>query len=334
MVIRLKDFVLFAIVIVLAFSVSISNAETQSLAQSQAEDEAGIKAAKEEQAILEANNDLDYRQRLKKLITVTEEEKEELPQAIDSYVRYMPSRGVDAMSGKVEMVDSSTEYSYELKAFGKLPVEFGVGIGYIGINNSTAVKLPSSLTTVGFGVGVTLPFFKLEKTYLRLDVRPSFYADKWHIRSSAFRLPLRLFSIYQPSDKLTCILGVAGFPEFEDEVAPIVGFIYKPNDKLAFNMIPPTPNINYSLNEKIDLFTEFGASDEEFEVTKDDIKNTVLIYREQHLGAGVRYKLNKFITTSVSVGGMFNRYFRYRDSLGKVDVKDGLYTEFRVEASF
>jgi hypothetical protein len=53
-----------------------------------------------------------------------------------------------------------------------------------------------------------------------------------------------------------------------------------------------------------------------------------------HLGGGLKYSLNKFIDTSLSVGGMFNRTLKYRDSLGKVNIQNCLYTEFRVEAQF
>ncbi len=42
---------------------------------------------------------------------------------VDSYFRYMPSRGVDAQSGKVEILEADSEYSYEFKAFDKLPVK-------------------------------------------------------------------------------------------------------------------------------------------------------------------------------------------------------------------
>jgi long-subunit fatty acid transport protein len=110
-----------------------------------------------------------------------------------------------------------------------------------------------------------------------------------------------------------------------------LGFIYQPNDRLSFNIVPKRPNVSYKLNDKLTVFAEAGMSYEEYEVTKDDLKNVVLRFKEDRLGTGIKYKFNKFIESSVTVGGVFNRSLKYRDSLGKVDIKSGFYSEFRVE---
>jgi hypothetical protein len=120
-------------------------------------------------------------------------------------------------------------------------------------------------------------------------------------------------------------------PGYEEQLAPIAGVIYKPNDKLTFNLVPTRPTITYALNDKVTLFGEGGLSGGEFKITKDDLKGLTLAYNEIHMGGGIQYKINKFIQSSLSVGGMFDRSLKYRDSLGKVTIKDGLYTEFRVE---
>lgn len=248
----------------------------------------------------------------------------------EAKVRFLPSRSVAAMPGKVEIIESSSEYSCDLKAFGKLPLELSLDTQYIGIENTTRIPLPAHLTRLSWGAETTLPFLNFNKTYLRIGVRPSFYTDNWDFDSSGFRIPARSFLIYQPDDKWTYILGVAVYPDFRYEVLPILGFIYKPNDKLSFNIVPDRPNINYALNEKTDLFTEFDASWDEFEVTRNNSENVVLTYKERHLGAGARYKFNKFVQSSISAGGIFGRSLSYRDNEGKAVIRDGLYTEFRI----
>jgi hypothetical protein len=261
-----------------------------------------------------------------------EKTEEELSQSLDSYIRYMPSRGVDAQSGKVTIIDSATEYSYEFRAFGKFPVELSLNNQYIGIENTTAIELPAHLVGLTAGVETTLPFFRFDETYLRLGIYPSFFGDDWDFPASSFRIPSRAYLIYMPNPRWTFIGGVTVYPEFENEVLPILGFMYKPNERLTFNIIPKRPNISYLLNDKITLFAEGGSSlNSEFEVDKDDLKNVVLRYKETHLGAGIKYKLNKFIQGSLSAGGVFNRYVKYRDGQGKVDIKDGLYSDFRLE---
>lgn len=253
---------------------------------------------------------------------------------IDSYLRYIPSRSVDAMSGKIEIMESSSEYRYELKAFDKLPVKFSFDTQYIGIEDTVEVELPAHLIGLTTDIETTLPFFKFSHTYFRLGISPAFYADDTSFTASAFRLPTRYFLIHQPNSKWTFLAGVAVYPDYEFEVLPILGFIYKPNRKLTFNIIPKRPDISYLLNERVTLFAEGGAAfNKEFEVKRDNSKNVVLRYQEGRIGSGIKYKFNKYIQSSLSIGGVFNRTLKYRDNLGKVNIKDGIYTEFRLEIS-
>ena len=273
----------------------------------------------------------DYRQKLKEIIT-EEKTEEEAPLDSEAYYRFVPSRGVDAMSGKVAVTEASQETSYEVKAFGKLPIEFSLQTSCLGLDNTTAIKFPGKLTGLSAGFEATVPFFRFDKTYFRFGVFPSFYTDNWNFNSSAFRIPNRYMVIHQPNDKWTFVAGVAVFPDFQDEVAPILGFIYKPNDRLMFNIIPTTPSISYMLNDKLTVFCEAGTSSGEYEVTRDQYKGVILEYTEYHAGSGLKYKINKYINSSVAVGGMFNRQLKYKpDSLGKVNIGNGFYSEFKFE---
>lgn len=299
-----------------------SETETKRLVEADTETESKIQTAEQISS--------KFRQELESVIT-EEKEAEEFNQVLDSYMRFMPSRGVDAMSGKIRIIDTDGEYSYDFKLLDKLPVEISLNQRYIGIENSTEIELPAHLVGLSTGIESTLPFLKFGKTHLRLGVYPAFYDDDWNFHSSSFRMPSRFLLIHKPNSLWTFILGVAVYPDFETKVWPILGFIYKPNDKLTFNIVPERPNIAYLLNDKLTIFTEGGGCYDEFEVTKDDLKNVVLQYKELHLGAGIKYRLNKFIKSSISSGWIFNRQLKYRDSLGKVNIKDGVYSEFRVE---
>jgi hypothetical protein len=273
----------------------------------------------------------EYRQKLEMVVSNEPAEEEKLPLEANSYIRYMPTRRVDAMPGKIGIIESANECSYELKAFGKLPVELSFETGYISIDNSSGVKLPSHLTSLIAGIQATFPFFTLDKTYFRVGLYPSYRAENWNARTSAFRMPVHTFLIYQPDEKLTFVAGVGTYPDYETKVIPILGLIYKPNEKLIFNLIPDNPSINYTLNDKITLFVEGGIMSDEYEVDKDGLKNVILQYNAYRGGAGISYKFNKYIESSVSVGSVFNRMFKYRDSLGKVNVDSGMYSEFRLD---
>jgi len=297
--------------------------QTDAAAQVAAEQEKAL-AAQEEQKI---ENATAFRQDLQDVVAVR---KEELSFNMESYARFMPKSDVSAQDGSVGVIDSSTQWSYEYKMFDRLPLEFSMEQDYININNSTVVKVPSRLTGISFGLDATLPLVMTKHLYFRIGVSPSFYTDNWSLYENALRLPQRYFAIWQPNDKFTAILGMAVQPRYRSVFLPIAGIIYKPNDKWLFNLVPTRPTISYTFNDKFSIYGEYSLSGEEYVVTKDDIKGTVLQYDEQHAGVGVKYNLNKHVQGSLAVGGIFGRRLQYRESYGKINIDGGLYTEFRL----
>jgi len=274
---------------------------------------------------------LTYRQKLDEAVT-REPQEEVFPWEMDSFVRYMPSKTLKGSDGKISIVDTESELSYEFKAGGRLPIQLSINSEYVGIGKKdfSALSLPAHLTGLSFGAQGTFPFF-FDKTYIRFKVVPSFFSANWNAQASSFRIPTYTYCIYQPNQKWTFIAGVAVFPRFEDTVFPIVGFIYQPNDKLTFNIVPSEPYISYQINKMIGVFVNAGMTGGEYRVTKDGYENAILQYNEVHTGAGLEFTFSKNINASISSGYMFNRYLKYRDSLGKASMKNDIYTEFRLE---
>ncbi|MCU0652225.1 MAG: DUF6268 family outer membrane beta-barrel protein [Candidatus Omnitrophica bacterium] len=279
-----------------------------------------------------AEEGIEYRQKLGKVITMEDEENKVGFEA-DSYARYMPTRSLVSQPGKISVTKAASEFSYAFKAFGELPVEFAIGGENVDINTNDAVpvSLPSHLTELTFGAEATLPAFGLEKTYIRLGITPAFYSSNWNFKANSFNFGSHALVIYQATDKLTLVAGVSVSPGFEDPITPFGGLIYKPNDKLTFDLVPTRPAITYQINDRIAVFGEAGFEGSEFKVSKDGYTGAALSYNEVHFGGGIKFSVNKYIDTYLSCGRMINHYFKYRDSLGKVDMKDNTYSEFRVE---
>src|SRR3990167_3948350 len=120
----------------------------------------------------------DFRQRLQEKITASEEDT---PLEWDTSALYVPGNTVKAQPGKISILDTESELSYEFKILGGVPIELSLDTQYINIakNGSLSVDLPAQLTGYGFGLQATVPFFKLKDTYLRARVAPSFFTDNW-----------------------------------------------------------------------------------------------------------------------------------------------------------
>ncbi len=268
------------------------------------------------------------------LVKAESGERDDLKNQIDSYVRIIPARSVKGTSGDIKILESEAEYSHTLEFLKKLPVKFSIGSKFISIDKTIVTTLPAHLTGVSFDAEVTLPFLNINKMYLGIGVTPSFYGDKWEFASTDFRIPSRCFAIYQPNEKWTWVGGVVILPRYEDQVLPILGVIFKPDDRLNFNIISNGPEVSYSFNNRITLFLKGDFSGDEFLVNRDNSKNVVLRYAQTSIGGGIKLKINKFIRCSFSLGDAFNSTLRYRDNNDKVGIKNGLYNEFRMEASF
>jgi hypothetical protein len=258
---------------------------------------------------------------------------------IDSYLRYIPSRSSATQSGKIRITQSGIEYSYDFKAFGELPVELSLNPEYININNSTPVKLPTFLTKLSAGFNATAPLFDIKGTYFYMELNPSFYGDNWDFGPSNFYFESRYTIIYQPNERLSLVAGLDVNPVHRYPflsvfntypVSPVLGFIYKPNDKLMFNILPDTPNISYTLTDRVTLFIQENDSLERYYVTKDNAE-TKLNYSQLYLSAGLKFKINKFIETSLAMGNSFRQILKYTDTAGKVTTRNGLFAEFRIE---
>ncbi len=302
-----------------------AKAEAVDSAMSETESKVQSAAAQDKESI-------GYRQKLGQIIT-TEEEEQAVTHELDSYVRYAPTRSLSGQPGKISVIKAASEYSFAFKAFGQLPVELAIGGVDIDINANDAVpvSLPSHLTKLSLGAEVTLPAVVLDKTYVRLGITPAFYSSNWNFKANSFNFGSHALLIYQPSEKLTLIVGVAVSPGFEGPITPFAGVIYQLNDKLTFDLVPSRPAIYYKINDRLTLFGESGFSGAEFKVSKDGYDGAALSYNEIHVGGGAQIKVNKYIDTYLSCGRMLNHYLEYRDSLGKVNMKNNTYSEVRVE---
>lgn len=252
----------------------------------------------------------------------------------DSGVWIIPARSVKGESGHIKIVENETNYTHKAEFFKKLPVEFSVGSQFIGIDKTIPTTLPARLTGVSFDAQAILPFFNINKMYLGVGVTPSFTGDSWEFDGRDFRIRSRYFAVYQPNEKWTWIGGVEILPRYKDQTLPILGVIFKPNDRLNFNLISDGPGISYRLNDRVTLFVNGDFSADEFTVDRGNSKDVILRYARTDIGGGVKLKINKFTQCSLSLGDAFNSTLKYRDNDNKVSIRSGLYYELKLEASF
>jgi hypothetical protein len=250
--------------------------------------------------------------------------------------RNISSSDVDATSGDITVTETNFSTTHAFKAFGELPVEYSLNVGHIDINDDVPVDLPSHLESRSLGVGVKFPapFIEDDRYFMGLDIYPTFNTDGYTWNSGAFRIPFRTYLIYKESEEFILVGGVSVRPDYDVEAVPILGLIYKPNERLSFNFASDDPNIAYKFNEATTAVWEFNFTLEEYEVTRESQDGVVLKYQDVSTGIGLQHKFNENLQASISVGGVFNRRLEYKDDVGKVVPDASVYTEFKLTASF
>ena len=99
----------------------------------------------------------------------------------------------------------------------------------------------------------------------------------------------------------------------------------------------PGPERAYGAREEDRAAVKAGRLEDvekPFHVDFPGQEGVVLKYREVHVGTGVEVAVTESVRASLSVGGMFGRSLQYRDSVGKVIIEEGFYTQLRFTAAF
>jgi hypothetical protein len=251
------------------------------------------------------------------------------------WVKHIYPSDVDATSSEVAMTETAFNFSHEFKMSSGMPVGYALEVGHMDIHYDGPVDLPSHLESRGLSAGIKFPAPLIEddRYFMGLDVKPTFNTDGYTWESGAFRVPLRAYLIYKESDDLIFFGGISVRPDYDVQVLPILGFIYKANDRLSFN-IASKPHIAYKLTEETTFLWKFNFTLEEYEVTRGSQEGVVLKYKDFSTGVGIEHKFNETIRAALSVGGVFGRRLEYRDDVGKVAPDAGLYTDFSLTAAF
>lgn len=250
--------------------------------------------------------------------------------------RHIYSSDIKATDGEIDITSTGFDVTYTFKAAGRLPVDISLDVRHIDINADTPVDLPSHLEArhLGLAAKFSAPFIHDDRFFMGLDIFPTINTDGWDWTSGAFRLPFRSYLIFKESDDFILVGGVSVRPEYEREMIPLIGLVYRPTDRLSLNLASDDPNISYRLNDATMLRWELDYAWEEYEVTRGTQEGVVLQYQGISSGFGIEHQFNETFKGVVSAGGVFNRRLEYKDEVGKVAPDTGFYTSLQLKATF
>jgi len=254
---------------------------------------------------------------------------------VSVYTKYMPYSPADSQPGKVGILQTGGEFSHEFKILEKLPLTVSLSSDYMNIDKTVELPLPVSLLDLAVDIEAKVPALCFDDMYLSLGVTPSFACDQYSVGADSFLMPARALLIYILNDQLVIAGGAQFFSDFDNSVLPIGGIVYKPDDRWTLNLTTDNPYISYGITKYLEVFAEGDYSIyDQYKVRKGGDDNVLLEYRDISLGGGLRLKPGRYMTASISLGGVFCRGFKYPDASGKVDIDKGYYLQGKGTVNF
>ncbi len=230
--------------------------------------------------------------------------------------RYLLEADLGNRHGDMSITESQFNLQVEDKIAGQLPVTFSTEIKYLTIDENVAADIPNTLIGRQFRLGAKgpIPYLDWENFYLGLDLMPTLNTDGWDWSDSAFRMPMRAYLIHRPNEQWTFVGGLVLRPDYDQEVLPILGLIYKPDDRLTVNLASGEPHVHYRLNERLALIGEASMTLDEYEVTRNQQDGVVLQNRQFSAGLGAELDFNDQAAACLTFGRVFARKMEYLDT--------------------
>lgn len=193
------------------------------------------------------------------------------------------------------------------------------------LSDPDGIDIPNSL----FGVSLRAEFWIPKGDYwlFQFFIEPSLFSDFHAINSDAFRLPGQAMAFYQYASAWQLAGGIAYLDRADITLLPAGGLIYKPNDRIRFDIIFPRPKFAWQYGcdpciEKWMYFLgEFGGNS--WAVSRP-IGDDVLSYRDIRILFGVEHKRKDSFSWLFETGIVVNRQVEYQSGIGDFDADPSL----------
>ena len=204
-----------------------------------------------------------------------------------------------------------------------------LGFGWLGyfFDPEPKAPIPYSLQAENLEVGADI---QVSPAILaRIEALPGIYSDARDITARNFNVPFEIAASYFVSADLILLAGVYVDVNAGDPVFPVIGVHWKLSDKWVIEGMPPRPQLQYILSDKVTLFAGADLREETFVVDHQfgtsrglpQLNNAILEYNEIRAGAGLTWKIYKGITLDIEGGCTPYRRFDYAHVADGVKVK-------------
>ena len=219
--------------------------------------------------------------------------------------------------GDITEITSSVKFVLSAQVRDNILLRFGAGwLGYF-FDPSPQAPIPNSLQAENLEIGADI---QVSPAILaRIEALPGIYSNARGITSRNFNVPFEVAASYFVSSDLIFLAGIYVDVNAATPVFPVIGVHWKISDKWIIEGIPPRPQLQYILSDKVTLFAGADLREETFVVDNQfgtskglpQLNGAILEYNEIRAGAGLTWKVYKSVSLDIEGGCTPYRRFYY-----------------------
>lgn len=243
---------------------------------------------------------------------------------------WLPDSNIRDTGGRIGIEEVEAKFGRNFQFTPSLSLSAGIAYSLRNIDASAGARLPEALHRFSANLGGN---YRIDKDiFLTLLVAPSLNGDFREIGTDDIRTRVGLMGRYNASAKLTLLAGIVYQQGYKSiPVIPIVGAIYRPDEKWTISLAAPRPGVAYSPNRTSSYYLggEFAAT--EYQLHDPSLGAKIISYRDFRALAGAEYVLFSAVKVNFAGGYAFARRFVFHDgSRSDVDIDDGPFARVGV----
>lgn len=235
--------------------------------------------------------------------------------------------GSNISHSKSDMTMSVTKMGFSRRMFlsPRIMLTTGFRCSTTDIDAPATEKLPSSLYSLA--TNLSGEYLQSQALAFGMNISPVLSSDLKQIKSSEIRLPVILYTRYQPKPNLMVMGGVVySGQEYSSLVLPAAGIMYSPSIRWTLALGMPKTGIIYRCSRLTEISLTGERTIEQYRLHDAVVGANILRYQDYRVVAGLDIKLWQFARLGLCSGYAFNREMDFHDgSRSSLDVNDAIY---------
>jgi hypothetical protein len=243
--------------------------------------------------------------------------------------------------GKISEINSLASFILSAQVQDKILLRLGVEWQWFSFDPQEATApVPDSVQGLDLAIGADLQVSPA--ILLRIEAHPGFYGQGGNLSWRDFNVPFEVAGTYFVSSDLQLIGGVYVDVNNNVPVFPVAGVRWKVSDKWVIEGIAPRPQLQYQLSDSVTLYAGADLRQATFRMDNQfglqhggnpKLNDAILEYFEIRAGAGLTWKVTKYVNLDVEGGGTPYRSFYYPRATGYTVKSEDLVPYLRVGLS-